>query len=151
MKKFEGAKSYYRMGPAVGRNAPEPYYSVGVIDWTASYQPRMEERAKLGMKPEENLNPKNKDQKKVCGELKQKNMPSISEGIDSLNKAIQLRSDYDDAMAYMNLMYREKADVECDDLAARAEDLKTADAWVDKTRATKKGKSEKQPSQGGVG
>jgi tetratricopeptide (TPR) repeat protein len=150
MKKFDDAKKYYRMASDVDPNDPEPYYSVGVIDWTASYQPRMEERAKLGMKPEENLNPKNKDQKKVCGELKQKNMPSISEGIDSLNKAIQLRSDYDDAMAYMNLMYREKADVECDDLAARAEDLKTADSWVDKTLATKKAKAEKQPGQGGI-
>src|SRR4030081_392924 len=150
MKKFDKAKEYYRMASDVDPNDPEPYYSVGVIDWTASYQPRMEERAKLGMKPEENLNPKNKDQKKVCGELKQKNMPAISEGIDSLNKAIQLRPDYDDAMAYMNLMYREKADVECDDLAARAEDLKTADSWVDKTLATKKAKAEKQPGQGGI-
>ena len=150
MKKFDDAKKYYRMASDVDPNDPEPYYSVGVIDWTASYQPRMEERAKLGMKPEENLNPKNKDQKKVCEELKQKNMPSISEGIDSLNKAIQLRPDYDDAMAYMNLMYREKADVECDDLAARAEDLKTADSWVDKTLATKKAKAEKQPGQGGI-
>ena len=43
----------------------------------------------------------------------------------------------------MNLMYREKADLECDDLAARAEDLKTADEWVDKTLATKKAKAEK--------
>ncbi len=150
MKKFDEAKKYYRMASDVDPNDPEPYYSVGVIDWTASYQPRMEERAKLGMRPEENLNPKNKDQKKVCEELKQKNMPAISEGIDSLNKAIQLRPDYDDAMAYMNLMYREKADVECDDLAARAEDLKTADSWVDKTLATKKAKAEKQPGQGGI-
>jgi len=150
MKKFDEAKKYYRMASDVDPNDPEPYYSVGVIDWTASYQPRMEERAKLGMRPEENLNPKNKDQKKVCEELKQKNMPAISEGIDSLNKAIQLRPDYDDAMAYMNLMYREKADVECDDLAARAEDLKTADSWVDKTLATKKAKAEKQPGQGGL-
>ncbi len=150
MKKFDDAKKYYRMASDVDPNDAEPYYSVGVIDWTASYQPRMEERAKLGIKPEENLNAKNKDQKKVCEELKQKNMPSISEGIDTLNKAIQLRQDYDDAMAYMNLMFREKADVECDDPAARAEDLKTADAWVDKTLATKKAKAEKQPGQGGI-
>src|SRR6266849_1138820 len=149
-KKWDEAKKYYRMASDLDPNDPEPYYSIGVIDWTACYQPRMEERAKLGMRPEENLNPKNKDQKKVCEELKQKNMPAISEGIDSLNKAIQLRPDYDDAMAYMNLMYREKADVECDDLAARAEDLKTADSWVDKTLATKKAKAEKQPGQGGI-
>ena len=150
MKKFDDAKKYYRMAADVDPNDPEPYYSVGVIDWTACYQPRMEERAKLGLKPDENLNPKNKDQKKVCEQLKTKNMPSIQEGIDSLNKAIKLRPDYDDAMAYLNLMYREKADVECDDLAARQEDLKTADHWVDQTLLTKKAKAEKQPGQQGI-
>ena len=76
MKKFDDAKKYYRMAADIDPNDPEPYYSVGVIDWTACYQPRMEERAKLGMKPDENLNPKNKDQKKVCSELKEKNGPS---------------------------------------------------------------------------
>jgi tetratricopeptide (TPR) repeat protein len=150
MKKFDDAKKYYRMAADMDPNDPEPYYSVGVIDWTACYQPRMEERAKLGLKPDENLNPKNKDQKKVCSELKEKNGPSIQEGIESLNKAIQLRPDYDDAMAYLNLMYREKADVECDDLAARQEDLKTADHWVDQTLITKKAKAEKQPGQQGI-
>ena len=150
MKKFDDAKKYYRMAADIDPNDPEPYYSVGVIDWTACYQPRMEERAKLGLKPDENLNPKNKDQKKACDELKVKNMPAIQEGIDSLNKAIELRPDYDDAMAYLNLMYREKADVECDDLAARQADLKTADSWVDKTLATKKAKAEKQPGQQGI-
>jgi tetratricopeptide (TPR) repeat protein len=147
MKKFDDAKKYYRMAAEMDPNDPEPYYSVGVIDWTACYQPRMEERAKLGLKPDENLNPKNKDQKKICAELKEKNGPAISEGIESLNKAITLRPDYDDAMAYLNLMYREKADVECDDLAARQEDLKTADHWVDQTLITKKAKAEKQPGQ----
>jgi len=149
-KKWDDAKKYYRMASDLDPNDPEPYYSVGVIDWTACYQPRMEERAKLGMRPEENLNPKNKDQKKVCEELKEKNSPAIQEGIDSLNKAIQLRPDYDDAMAYMNLMYRERADVECDDEAARTEDLKTADHWVDETLRVKKAKAEKAAqSQGG--
>ena len=150
MKKFDDAKKYYRMAGELDPNDPEPYYSVGVIDWTACYQPRMEERAKLGMKPDENLNAKNKDQKKACEELKTKNEPLITEGIDSLNKAIQLRPDYDDAMAYLNLMYREKADVECDNPAARQEDLKTADHWVDQTLLTKKAKAEKQPGAQGI-
>jgi hypothetical protein len=47
-------------------------------------------------------------------------------------------------------MYRERADVECDDLAARQEDLKTADHWVDQTLITKKAKAEKQPGQQGI-
>src|SRR5437879_858882 len=54
------------------------------------------------------------------------------------------------AMAYMNLLYREKADLECDDPAARAADLKTADEWVDKTMAAKKAKAEKQPGAQGI-
>jgi tetratricopeptide (TPR) repeat protein len=147
-KKWDDAKKYYRMASELDPNDPEPYYSIGVIDWTACYQPRMEARAKLGMKPDEHLNPKNKDQAKVCQELKEKNTPSISEAIDSLNEAIQLRPDYDDAMAYLNLVYREKADVECDDPSLRDQDLRTADEWVDKTLETKRAKAWKaMPAQ----
>jgi len=152
MKKWDDAKKYYRMASDLDPNDAEPYYSVGVIDWTACYQPRMEERAKLGMKPDEHLSAKNKDQKKVCDELKTKNSSSIQEGMDSLNKAIQLREDYDDAMAYLNLMYRERADVECDDEAARAEDLKTAASWVDKAMEAKQARAAKeaQKAAGGI-
>ncbi len=150
MKKFDDAKKYNHMVSELDPNDPDPYYSIGVIDWAECYPVRMEERAKLGLKPDEELNPKNKEQKKACESLKAKNWPAIQEGIDSLNKAIQLRPDYDDAMAYLNLMYREKADVECDDLAARQEDLKTADSWVDKTLSTKKAKAEKQPGAQGI-
>ena len=145
MKRFDDAKDYYRKATALDPNDPEPYYSVAVIDWTQSYQPRMEERAKLGLKPEEPL----KD-KKVCTALSAKNSGFIQDGIAALNKALQLRPDYDDAMAYMNLLYREKADLECSDPAARSADLKTADEWVDKTMATKKLKAEKQPGAQGV-
>ena len=145
MKKFEEAKQYYRKASELDPNDPEAYYSIGVIDWTQSYQPRMEERAKLGLKPEEAL----KD-KKVCAMLQQKVKDVIQDGIAMLEKALQLRPDYDDAMAYMNLLYRERADVQCDDPAARAADLKTADEWVDKTMAVKKAKAEKQPSNTGI-
>ena len=143
MKKFEDSKKYDRMASDLDPKDPENYYSVGVIDWTLSYQPRMEARAKLDVKPEQPLDPTIPDQKKICDVLREKNMPVIEEGIDSLNKAIQLRPDYDDAMAYMNLQYREKADVECDDPTARKEDLATADHWLDRTLAVKKAKAEK--------
>jgi tetratricopeptide (TPR) repeat protein len=145
MKKFEDAKQYYRKASELDPNDPEAYYSIGVIDWTQSYQPRMEERSKLGLKPEEPL----KD-KKVCNALRQKVQDIIQDGISMLEKALQLRPDYDDAMAYMNLLYRERADLQCENPAARAADLKTADEWVDKTMAVKKAKAEKQPSNTGI-
>ena len=149
-KKWDQAKQYYRMASELDPNDAEPYYSVGVIDWSQSYQPRMEERAKLGVKPEEHLSAKNKEQKKLCQQLKAKNSAVIQEGIDTLDKAIKLRDDYDDAMAYMNLMYRERADLECDDEAARAADLKTADQWVDKAMQAKQARAAKAAAaQGG--
>jgi Tfp pilus assembly protein PilF len=145
MKKLNEAKEYHKKVAELDPNDPETYYSIGVIDWTETYQPRMEERAKLGLKPDEPL----KD-KKVCSMLASKNSDTVKDGIDNLNKALQLRPDYDDAMAYMNLMYREKAEIECADPAARAADLREADSWVDKTMATKKAKAEKQPGATGI-
>jgi tetratricopeptide (TPR) repeat protein len=142
-KRFSEAKEYYQKATGFAPEDPEPYYSIGVIDWTQCYQPRMDARAKLGMAPEKNLSANDPEQKRVCQQLKDKNSVNIEDGIDSLNKAIQLRPDYDDAMAYMNLMYREKADLECDNPTARDEDLKTADHWVDETLRVKKMKAEK--------
>src|SRR5579864_360628 len=145
MKKFEDAKSYYRKAIELDPNDPEAYYSVGVIDWTQAYQPRMEERAKMGLRPDEPL----KD-KKLCAKLRGDSENIIQDGLDNLNKALQLRQDYDDAMAYMNLLYREKADRECDQPDQRSADLKTADEWVDKTMAAKKAKAEKQQGAQGI-
>jgi tetratricopeptide (TPR) repeat protein len=150
MKKLDLAKEYHKKVTALDPNDPEAYYSIGVIDWTECYQPRMEERAKLGLKPDEPLNGKDKNQRQVCAALAAKNADAIKDGIDNLNKALELRPDYDDAMAYMNLMYREKADLECEDPAGRSADFKTADEWVDKTMAVKKQKAEKQPGATGI-
>ena len=138
MKKFDQAKEYHAKAKELDPNDPEEYYSVGVIDWTQTYAPRQEARASLGLKPDEPL----KD-KKVCESLRDRNLPKVEEGIQNLNKALQLRPDYDDAMAYLNLLYREKADLECGNPDARTADLKTADDWVDKTMATKKMKAER--------
>jgi len=146
MKKFDQAKEYHEKAKQLDPNDPEEYYSIGVIDWTESYAPRQEERAKLGLKPDEPL----KD-KKVCESLRDRNLSKVDEGIQNLNRALQLRPDYDDAMAYMNLLYREKADLECGDPDAHAADLKTADDWVDKTMATKKAKAEKLAQKGAGG
>ena len=141
MKRFDDAKEYYRKATELDPQDPEPYYSIAVIDWTETYQPRQEERMKLGLKADASLPAKNPN---VCDMLRAKNWDKIQEGIDNLNKTLELRPDYDDAMAYMNLMYRERADVRCGDSAARKADLQTADEWVDKTMAVKKAKAEKE-------
>ncbi len=139
MKKFDLAKQYHEKAKQLDPNDPEEYYSIAVIDWTQAYAPRQEKRAELGLKPNDPLI----KEKKVCQELRDKNLPVVDDGINNLQKALQLRPDYDDAMAYLNLLYREKADVECGNQDAYTADIKAADEWVDKTMATKKQKAEK--------
>jgi tetratricopeptide (TPR) repeat protein len=147
MKKFDQAKEYHEKAKQLDPNDPEEYYSIAVIDWTQSYAPRQQARAGLGLKPDEAIPAK---EKKLCESLRERNLPKVDEGIENLNKALQLRPDYDDAMAYLNLLYREKADIECGNPEARMADLRTADDWVDKTMATKKAKAEKLAQKGGI-
>jgi Tfp pilus assembly protein PilF len=137
-KKFAQAQEYYEKIAQLDPNDPETYYSLAVIDWMQAYQPDQKVRAELGLKPTDEL----KD-KKACEQLKQMNAQKVEDGIQNLQKALQIRTDYDDAMAYLNLLYRQRAEYECDDADARKADLKTADDWVDKTMATKKAKAEK--------
>ena len=147
MKKFDEARENYRQATVLDSNDPESYYSIAVINWTETYQLRMEERARLNLKTDASLPAKNRG---VCEMVRAKNWEKIQEGIDNLIKAILLRPDYDDAMAYLNLMYRERADIQCGDLEARAADLKLADEMVEKTMATKKAKAEKANEQHGI-
>ncbi len=143
MKKFDQAREYYQKVADLDPNDPESYYSLAVIDWMQAYQPDQTIRASLGMKPTDDL----KD-KKACADLKAKNSQKVEDGIQNLQKALQIRPDYDDAMAYLNLLYRQRAEYECDNLDARKADLKLADDWVDKTMATKKAKAEKSGPTG---
>ena len=68
----------------------------------------MAARAKLGMKPED---PGPIKDKKLKEELKAKWGAVVDGGIKNLEKALEIDQEYDDAMAYMNLLYRERADL----------------------------------------
>ncbi len=141
MKQFEKAKEWYRKVIDLDPNDPEAYYSVAVIDWTEAYQGTAEKKAKIGLRVDDEL--KGKEGTSLCNDLKASFQASVQDGMKMLEKALQLRPDYDDAMAYLNLLYRRHADLQCGDPAAREADLKKADEWVDQTMATKKAKAEK--------
>lgn len=145
LKYLDQSKQYHSEVLKVDPSDPEEYYSVAVVDWTEAYKARMDAKTAAGIRAEDPI----KD-KKLCTDVQDKNQQKVQEGIDDLNKAIQLRKDYDDAMAYLNLLFREKADIECGDADARKQDLATADDWVTKTMATKKAKAEKQQGPGGI-
>jgi tetratricopeptide (TPR) repeat protein len=143
-KQFDQAKEYYNRAVKIDPNDPESYYSVAFIDWTQAYKFRQDERSKLGIKATDPLH-----DKRACELIKSHNAPLVEEGMGLLNKALQLRRDYDDAMAYLNLLYRERADYQCENPELRAADIKTADDWQAKTLATKHEKASRQ-GPGGI-
>ena len=53
--------------------------------------------------------------------MSEKNGPLVEDGMKALQKAIDLKPDYNEAIAYLNLMYREKADLEADPAARNAD------------------------------
>src|SRR5215510_7499353 len=110
-KKFEESKSYHEKHIQLKPTDPEPYYWVGVIDWTLAFRANNEIRADYN---KNNLKKQVKDTDplpvSLRGDYVSKYGTLVDEGITDLQKAIQLRPDYDDAMAYLNLLYRRKAD-----------------------------------------
>lgn len=144
-KKLNDAKQWYEKLVAVNPKNKEAYYTLGVIAWTQTFQPRMEARAKMGMRPED---PGPLKDKKVRIELAAKNGPVIDEGLKSLDRALQIDPEYEDAMAYENLLYREKADLE-ETSEAYKKDTEIADNWVQKNLETRKIKAERKPTGGG--
>lgn len=137
MKKFGDAKDYYRKAIEIDLNDPESYYSIAVIDWTESYTARMNAYQRLNIKPQER-----RWDIGTCQNTANDHLAEVEEGMQMLVKALELRPNYDDAMAYMNLLYRERADLQCNDVAAHDADLAKADSWVDATLAAKKAKVE---------
>jgi len=148
-KKLDVAKDWYAKLIAVDPANKEAYYTLGVIAWTKVFQVRMDARAKLSMKPED---PGPLKDKKVREAVAEKNMPIVEQGIKDLTKALEIDAKYDDAMAYLNLLHRERADLASSSDEYKA-DIDKADGWVQKTLETKKIKqaeAEKKAAQGGI-
>jgi tetratricopeptide (TPR) repeat protein len=145
---FEQAKDYQLKVIAADPKNAEAYYTIGVIDWTLSYKNATEVHRALNVQDNGDAI---KD-KTTCEALQAKNGPLVQEGMNYLMQAVQIRPNYDDAMAYINLMYRRKAEIECGDDAARLADLDQANQWAQKSMSTRKANEAKKNAQtpGGI-
>jgi tetratricopeptide (TPR) repeat protein len=119
-RELRKAHDYYIKYATLDSSNPVPFYAIGSLDWLIVYDknnpPPPEEQAQL-----------------------------IDEGLANLDKALALNPDYDDAMTYKNLLYREKAR-----LATSDEEKKKwtdmADEWFNKGLEARKKNAEKAKS-----
>jgi tetratricopeptide (TPR) repeat protein len=145
-KKLDDANQWNLKLISLNPKNKEAFYTLGVIAWTKALVSDGEARAKLGMKPDD---PGPLKDKKVRVEVAAKNEPIVEEGIKDLDKALQLDPEYDDAMAYENLLFRQKADLE-DSSDAYKKDIDKANDFFQKTIDTRKIKAERKPVGGGI-
>jgi tetratricopeptide (TPR) repeat protein len=81
---FDKAHEYYLKYTQMDPTNPVPFYAVGTVDWIVV----------------SNLqNPRPPEEQATL----------IQEGLDYLDKSLALNPDYEEAMAYKNLLYRQKA------------------------------------------
>jgi Tfp pilus assembly protein PilF len=145
-KKWDQAEEWYKKSLQLNPSDKESYYTLGVIAWSKWYPIYGTARAKLSMRPED---PGPIKDKKVKEELKTQYLPLVNEGIQDLQKALDIDKEYDDAMAYMNLLVRERADLD-DTPEQYQKDIEIANNWIQKTLETKKIKAERKPVSTGL-
>jgi tetratricopeptide (TPR) repeat protein len=140
-KKYDDAKEWYEKLTSLDPDSKEAWYTLGVIAWEQFYPAQQAARVKLDMKPED---PGPLTDPAARQELKQRYGALVAAGIQNLEKALAIDPDYDDAMAYVNLLIRERADW-LDSAEAYRRDIALADGWVQKALASKKLKAQRRP------
>lgn len=106
------SKWYSKKHIAISQQDPTPYYSVGVIDGTLAYRVNAELRRELNQTVGgEGLNDSEPLPEALRIDYLQHYGSIADKGIASLKQAINLNPDEGDAMTYLQLLYRRKADM----------------------------------------
>ncbi len=134
LRVMDDAKVWYGKLVEIDPANSKAYYSLGVISWSKWYPKYKAARENAKMKQED---PGPIKDKKIREELKAGYAALVEEGIGHLSKAVEIDKNYDDAMAYLNLLIRERADL-ADNAEDYKKDIATADNWVAKALEAKK-------------
>lgn len=139
--KFEESKKYHEKHISLKPDDPDPYYWVGVVDWTLAYRANAEMRQRYNSEnPKKQIKDADPLPDKMRVDFTQQYGTLVDEGLKMLDKAVELRPDYADAMAYQSLLLRQKADES--DATTRASLEKQADDLLDKVKEIKQKASE---------
>jgi tetratricopeptide (TPR) repeat protein len=133
---LDNAEDWQKKVLAVDPKDPEAAYTVGVIDWTKAHENLLKVLQDAGLNDDGKGNVK--APKKIMEPLAKENGPLVEESLKYLNQAVENRSNYDDAMQYLNLIYRAKADVDYGNADAVKEDMAQAQDWTSKAMSTRK-------------
>ncbi|MGH9416131.1 MAG: tetratricopeptide repeat protein [Terriglobales bacterium] len=155
MGDLEGARDYYTKLLSISPNDPSAYYTLGAIDYQETHRGIELARKTLGVT---DLNAPligkkhTRDQLSQCTTLSQQDGSKVEDGIQQLQKALELRPGYADAMTYLNLLYRDKGDLSCGNTAEYQADVATANKYAADEIAARKAEvaAQNKKNTGGV-
>jgi tetratricopeptide (TPR) repeat protein len=114
---FDNGVYWLKKRLEVEGNNPEVYYLIGVQAWDRSYNyPDLDPALRAQI---------------------------VDEGMQALNKAVELKPDYFEAISYINLLWREKAKMETDP-AKKQEDIDLANKYLQQALDLRKQALEKE-------
>lgn len=142
VKQLDKAKEWQERILSVNPDDADAAYTIGVIDWTEAHENLLRAFQPLGLTDDGEGNVK--APKSVMEPLAQENAPLVSEALDELHRAVEEKPNFDDAMTYLNLVYRKKADVDYGDPQAVKEDLAEARKWSAEAMGARKANEEKK-------
>ena len=140
-KTLDDSKQYHLRHSQIKPDDPEPYYWIAVIDWDIAFRHNNEMRDEYNKTAKKTIRETDPMPPKLAAQYAQKYSSLIAEGMDYAQKAIDRRQQYDDAMAYLSLLDRRKADTEASPQAQEA-DNKAADDLVHKVQVIKQQRME---------
>ena len=118
LKNLEKSREYYKKQTEIDPENPVPYYAIASTDWL-----RMRDKA----------HPLSDEEK----------VQAIEEGLQYADKALEKNANYVDAMAYKNLLLRDKAAATKDPAEAKRF-IDEADVWFNKALAARDAPVEKK-------
>jgi tetratricopeptide (TPR) repeat protein len=149
IKKLDEAKAWQKKVLAEDPKDPEAALYIGLIDWMEAHKNTLAALAPAGLNDDGEGNAK--APKKIMDPLIAQNAPLVEEGLQYLTQANENRPNYDDAMAYLNLIYRRKADLDYGNEAARKDDVAKAEEWRTKAMGVRKqNEAKKNAGPGGI-
>jgi tetratricopeptide (TPR) repeat protein len=116
--KLQKSREYYMKYAQLDSTNPAPYYTIAVLDWLTVFD-------------------------KTNTQSTEEQVKVIDEGLANIDKALALNPDYDDAMSYKNLLYRQKAE-RADNEDDKKKLIAQADEWFNKSLETRKKNAEKK-------
>jgi tetratricopeptide (TPR) repeat protein len=136
-EKYEESKKYHLQHISLNPNDAEPYYWVGVINWTLARRANDELRQTYNIEnPRRQIKELDPLPDKLRTQFTEQQGALVDEAMQMLDKAVEVRPEYADAIAYKSLVLRQKADMVAD-AAERASLEDEADVLLKQVQAIK--------------